>query len=131
MTDITMIQLVAIIAIAMGTVEGIDHEIQPGEQFQAPQDLAEKLIAEGAAKIDGSEQEPEKEPEQGTDKAKASKGKPTKLRLLHDGPHGRCNDLVELPSDEAKQLVEAGAADASKAAVAYAAGLPQNQKSAD
>lgn len=36
------------------------------------------------------------------------------------------NDLLELPADEAKGLIDIGKADGSKAAIAYAKSLPQN-----
>lgn len=44
--------------------------------------------------------------------------------------HGQPNDVRELPADVAKTLVKSGDADDDKTAVAYAAGLPQNQKKA-
>ena len=52
------------------------------------------------------------------------------MRLLVANEHGQPNDVRELPADVAKTLVKSGDADDDKAAVAYAAGLPQNQKKA-
>lgn len=57
----------------------------------------------------------------------AKKGRPTKARLLQDSALGKTNDLVTLPEAEAKTLEAAGALDTHKAAVAFAATLPQNQ----
>lgn len=53
--------------------------------------------------------------------------KTVKARLLSDCEHGKCNDLVEIEPDLAKRLEKAGVVDTDKAAVAYAAKLPQNQ----
>lgn len=44
----------------------------------------------------------------------------TKVRVLLDGEHGKINDVVTLDAAEAKSAVEAGWADATPAAVAYA-----------
>lgn len=62
--------------------------------------------------------------------APASKSRKVKVRLLRDCRHGQCNDVVELSAADAKSAEAEGAADSDKAAVAYAASLPQNQKAA-
>lgn len=45
---------------------------------------------------------------------------PKKVRILVDGAGYKCDDVVLLPDDVAKALAADGAADADKAAVAYA-----------
>lgn len=106
--------LIAIAVIAAATFAADQAEIPFGASFDAPDDVADKLIADGQAKL--AEPPP----------AKATKA--MRVRLLVGNEHGKPNDLVELPSDVAKALVKAGDADDDKAAVAYAAALPQNQK---
>jgi hypothetical protein len=59
--------------------------------------------------------------------APAAASKTVRVRLLSDCEHGKCNDVVTLDPDTAKAAEKAGLADSSKAAVDYAAGLPQNQ----
>ena len=46
-----------------------------------------------------------------------------KVRLLRDQPLGKCDEVIELPKDEAKELCDSGAADASPAAVKFAESL--------
>lgn len=48
----------------------------------------------------------------------AAKG--TKVRVLVDCQHGKPNDVVTLPADEAKAAEKAGLVDTSKPAVSYA-----------
>jgi hypothetical protein len=50
-----------------------------------------------------------------------------KARVLADCEHGKPNDLVELEEADVKAGEKAGVLDGDKAAVAYAAKLPQNQ----
>ena len=59
--------------------------------------------------------------------AKAKSGRPTKARVLQKCEHGLPNDVVTLPESVAKAAEKAGLVDTDKAAVAYAARLPQNQ----
>ena len=122
MTKPALVALVALAAIALGTVEGVKRDIAIDEKFFAPADVADKLIAEGAARPDTDAADPAPPP--------ASKAKTVKARLLSDSVHGRCNDVVDLPADVAKALADAGQADTGKAAIAFAAGLPQNQPTA-
>lgn len=111
--------LIALAVIAAGLFAADQAEIPEGATFEAPADIADRLIAEGLAKpAEPAEKQPQ--PKQST--------KPVEARLLIDGEHGRANDLVTLPADVAKQLVKDAAADDSKAAVAYAKELPQNQR---
>lgn len=122
MTKPALVALVALTALAIGAVEGVEREIAVDERFLVPQDVADQLVAEGTARLDP-------DPVDQTPPA-ASKSKAVKARLLIDGDHGRCNDVVELPADVAKALADAGQADTSKAAIAFAAALPQNQRPA-
>lgn len=111
-----MKQLIALAVIAAATLAADQPELQPGATFEAPDDVAEKLVADGLAK-------PAEAPP-----AKAAKA--VRVRLLVASEHGQPNDVRELPAEVAKHLVKSGDADDDKAAVAYAAGLPQNQKKA-
>ena len=58
--------------------------------------------------------------------AKAA-AKTIKARVLTDCIHGLANDVVELDTADAKDAEAQGLIDTEKAAVAYAAKLPQNQ----
>lgn len=112
--------LIALAVIAAASISAQQAEIPPGTSFDAPDDIADKLVADGLAKL--------------ADAMPAATPKSTKavrVRLLVGGEHGKANDLVDLPGDIAKALVRAGDADDDKAAVTYAAGLPQNQKKTD
>ena len=111
-----MKSLIALAVIAAATFAADQPELQPGTAFDAPDDVADKLVADGLAK-------PAEAPP-----AKAAKS--VRVRLLVANEHGQPNDVRELPADVAKTLVKSGDADDDKAAVAYAAGLPQNQKKA-
>lgn len=53
--------------------------------------------------------------------------KTVKARVLTQCEHGQPNDLVELPEAAAKAAEKDGLVDTNKAAVQYAAELPQNQ----
>ncbi|RYF02367.1 MAG: hypothetical protein EOO32_00150 [Comamonadaceae bacterium] len=113
----SLIALAVIAAYTLGATQ--QEELPVGAAFDAPDDIADKLIADGQARLaDTAEKQPQ---------AKQST-KPIEARLLIDGEHGRANDLVTLPMDVVKQLVKDAAADDSKAAVAYAKDLPQNQR---
>ena len=92
---------------------------QTAEQIAAAQAAAAEAAAQAQAAADAAAAQ---------ETAKAKSGRPTKARLLQDCEHGKANDLVTLPEGEAKALEAAGLVDTAKAAVAYAAGLEQNQK---
>lgn len=109
--------LIALAVIAAATIAADQAELQPGTLFEAPDDIAAQLVADGLAK-----------PAEAAPPAKAPKA--VRVRLLIGSEHGKANDLVELPADVAKALVKSGDADDDKAAVTYAASLPQNQKKA-
>lgn len=111
-----MKQLIALAVIAAATLAADQPELQPGATFEAPDDVADKLVADGLAKP--------------ADAPPAKAAKVVRVRLLVANEHGQPNDVRELPAEVAKHLVKSGDADDDKAAVAYAAGLPQNQKKA-
>ena len=119
-----MKQLIALAVIAAATFAADQAELQPGTTFEAPDDVADKLVADGLAKP--ADATPAKVAE--ATPAKAAKA--LRVRLLVANEHGQPNDVRELPAEVAKHLVKSGDADDDKAAVAYAAGLPQNQKKA-
>lgn len=104
--------LIALAAIAAAVITPDSPALEVGAKFEAPDDLAEKLIATGDAKPD------EAEPK--------SKARRTKVRLLIDSVYGNANDVVELDAAQLKDAKASGLADDDKSAVAYAAGLPQN-----
>lgn len=107
-----MTKLIALAVIAAGAVAGIDTEIQKGATFEVAPELADQLVSEGKAKLAD---------------APTTKDRTVKARLLIDCEHGRCNDVVDLPTGVVKSLVASGAADDDKGAVGYAISLPQNQ----
>ena len=111
-------KLIALVAIAAGTVAAVTADIAAGTVFEVPVDQAEILLTDGKAKL---AEEPLAPP---------PKGKLIKARILADCSHGKCNDVVELPSSLVKQLEADGAADSNKEAVAYAMTLEQNQPKA-
>ena len=53
-----------------------------------------------------------------------------KARVLSDSEFGRPNDIIEIEEAAAKAGVQSGVLDTDKAAVSYAAALPQNQRKA-
>ncbi|MBS0427601.1 MAG: hypothetical protein JSR41_09985 [Proteobacteria bacterium] len=106
-------KLIALAVIAAGLIAADSAEIAKDTKFEAPDDVADKLVADGLAKPD--------------DEAKPAKAeKKVPVRLLVDGVHGNANDVVELDPATAKQLKASGEADDDKGAVAYARSLPQN-----
>lgn len=106
-------KLIALAVIAAGVIAADSPEIAKDTKFEAPDDVADKFIADGLAKLD----EPAKAP-------KADKKVP--VRLLVDSALGDANDVVEVDAATAKQLKASGEGDDDKDAVAYARSLPQN-----
>lgn len=109
-----MKQLIALAVIAAATIASDQPELQPGATFEAPDHVADKLVADSLAKP--------------AEAAPAKTAKAVRVRLLVASEHGQPNDVCELAAEVAKTLVKSGAADDEKAAVAYAATLPQNRK---
>lgn len=111
------IKLIALVALAAGAAAGIDAELAEGAEFELEADVAEALLTEGKARLASAPSTPP-----------ASRERNVKARVLAFCAHGKPNDLVELPLSVAKQAEKDGLIDTDKAAVAYAAGLEQNQK---
>jgi hypothetical protein len=108
--------LIALAAIAAGAIATDSPALDVGARFEAPDDVAEQLIVAGNAKPDDAEPK--------------SKVRRTKVRLLVDSVYGNANDVVELDAAQLKDAKASGLADDDKSAVAYAAGLPQNNPKA-
>lgn len=102
-------KLIALAVIAAGILAADSKEIAVGNPFEAPDDLADKLIAEGSAKEEAA--------------AVVSKTKTVKARVLLDGSLGKANDVIDVAADLVKGLEGEGQIDSSKAAVAYALSL--------
>lgn len=106
-------KLIALVAIAAGTVAAITADIPKGATFEVPADQAEKLLTDKLAELAEDPLANQSQP----------KGKTVKVRLLVDCAHGKCNDVADVPAAELKQLKADGMADDDKAAVAYAQSL--------
>lgn len=104
-------KLIALAVIAAGILAVDSKEIAVGQSYEAPDDLADKLIAAGEAKEDVVAQ------------PIPSKGKTVKARVLADGSLGKINEVVDVPQENVKALESEGQIDTSKAAVAYALSL--------
>lgn len=114
----TTTKLIAAKLLAAGFVPGIDHELAEGAEFEVGTDAAETLLTAGHAHLASPPLTP----------PAASKERTVRARVLADCAHGKVNDLIDLPASIAKQAEKEGVIDTDKAAVAYAAGLEQNQK---
>lgn len=110
-------QLIALALIAAGAYAPGQPDFAEGAKFEAPDDIAEKMIGDKVAKLD---------PDAG-EKPPARLGKTTKARLLVNSALGNANDVVDLDADTLKEAESAGLADSNKAAVAYAMTLEQNK----
>ncbi len=115
-------QLIALVALSAGLVHGVEDDLAEGATFEVAPDVAEGLLTEGKAKL-ANPTPAAAAPQPPT----ASAPRMVKVRLLVAGEHGQPDDVVELPAAAAKALEKDNAADSDKAAVAFAAGLPQNQ----
>jgi len=112
-----MTQLIALAAIAAGTLAEGSAEIAPGTVFEAPVDKAAELLGTAQAELAAALL---------TEAKKPAAVKIRKVRVLIDCALGRCNDVVELDAAALKDAEAAGLADPDKAAVAYAMTLAQN-----
>lgn len=113
-------KLIALAAIVAALVPSIGADIAEGTSFEASSDEAEPLLTQGLAKL----------AEPALSQAKPAPGKTVKVRVLTECVHGRANDVVTLSAADAKLAEDQGFVDTTKAAVAYAASLPQNQPGA-
>lgn len=105
-----LIALAAILAAASGTVD-----VAANAKFEADDDIAAKLIADGVAVEDVPE---------------APKGKTTQARVLLDCDLGKADDVVSLTAAELKALEAAGKVDGHASAVKYALGLKAKAEAA-
>lgn len=105
----------ALAALALCTLSGLAHA-----ETNAPSPAAPSASAGSNAPAPSPTPAPTQAPA-------AAAPKTVRTRLLADCEHGKCNDVVSVPPDEAKALKASGQADDTKAAVDYAASLPQNQ----
>lgn len=110
-----MSKLIALVAIAAGTVAGISEDLAEGAEFEVTPDVAEPLLNEGKAKLASAAIAPPAPP--------AAKEKAVKVRVLVSCIHGQPDDVVELPAAVAKAAAGDGLVDADKAAVAFAQSL--------
>lgn len=106
-------KLIALAAIAAGTVAAITADIAEGATFEVPADQAEKLLTDKLARLADEPLANQQPP----------KVKTVKVRLLQDCAHGKCNAVADIPASDLKQLKAEGIVDDDKAAVAYAASL--------
>jgi len=110
-----MSKLIALVALAAGTVVGIAEELAEGAEFEVTPDVAEPLLNEGKAKLASASISPPPPP--------AIKEKNVKVRVLVACAYGQPDDVAELPAAVAKAAVADGLVDADKAAVAFAQSL--------
>ena len=112
-----MAKLIALSLIAAGAYASGQPAFSEGDKFEAPEDIAEKMLADKVAKIDGDV----------AADTKTRSGKTTRARLLVNSALGNANDVVDLEAGPLKEAESAGLADSNKAAVAYALTLEQNK----
>jgi len=115
-----MKSLIALAVIAAATIAADQPELAVGTSFNAPDDQADQLVAQGLAKpADEPAVKPVEEP--------ASRLRASKVRVLVDCALGRVNDVVTLSGAALKGAKAAGQVDNDPDAVAYALGLDQNK----
>lgn len=105
--------LVALAVIAMGLIAEGSPEVAAGAKFEAPPEVADKLIKDGLAEPFKAEQ--------------AKPERTVKARVLIDCQLGKCNTVATLPASSAKQAEADGLVDTSTAAVKYAESLAAEQ----
>ncbi|MFN7725159.1 MAG: hypothetical protein ACK5QH_08830 [Rubrivivax sp.] len=106
-------RLIALAAIAAGTVAAISADIPEGSTFEVPADQAEKLLTDKLAKL----------ADEPLSQTPAPKVKTTRVRVLVKCQYGEPNDVADIPATELKQAKADGAVDDDKAAIAYALSL--------
>ena len=123
-TPIRLIALTVLLAIDFGLIA----DVPEGAEFDADPELADRLLADKKAVLaEPLAADPAATPNLPPSGAKPDKAKTVKARVLVTGQFGEINDLVILSAEAAKLGEEGGQIDTSKAAVAYAATLEQNQ----
>lgn len=110
-------KLIALMALAVADFAFLQSDVDEGAEFEVNASDAEVLLTAGKAKL-------AIEPPAAPKKA----AKTVKARVLTVCEHGEANDLVELDETAAKAAEKDGLVDTNKAAVQYAAELPQNKK---
>ncbi len=115
-------QLIALVALAADLDAGLATDLAEGTTFEVEADLAEKLLTEGKAKLANPTPTSSAGPSQQQGNTRS-----VKVRLLVNCEYGQPDDVVELAPAVAKALEKDGTADSDKAAVSFAASLPQNQ----
>jgi hypothetical protein len=127
-------KLIALVALAVAVFPFLQADVAEGAEFEVDATDAENLLTDGKAKLANATPAAPPAPANATPAAPpapAKAVKKVKARVLALCAHGVANDLVELDSDEAKAAEAEGLIDTNKAAVQYAASLPQNQKPAE
>lgn len=107
-------KLIALVAIAAGTVAALTADVPEGAAFEVPADQAEKLLTEKLAK---------RADEPLANQSPAPKVKTTRVRVLAECQFGKPNDVADIPVADLKQAKADGLVDDDKAAVAYAHSL--------
>jgi hypothetical protein len=104
-------------------------ELQPGALLKnVPEAITDRLVDKGfarlatVAEIDGTA-DPVFWADEPETTVAAKKGKRVKVRLLSDSDYGKANTVVFMSAAEAKSAGEAGFADSTPEAVAYAESL--------
>lgn len=109
-------KLIALVALAVADFAFLASDVAAGAEFEVDTDHAEGLLTDGKAKLlDASLSPP------------AAKTKTVKVRVLTSCEYGEPNDVTDIPTEALKQAEKDGKVDSNKAAVSYAAELPQNQ----
>lgn len=96
--------LVALAVLAAGAIEENSKEVQVGDTFEAPDNVAAMLVESSQAKAF----------------VEVPEGKRIKARVLVESEHGKPGEVVTMPADLAQSAQNAGLVDAHPSAVAYA-----------
>jgi hypothetical protein len=108
-------KLIALVTLLVADFAFLAGDVSEGAEFEVEADSAEGLLTAGKAKLADAP-------------IAAVKVKTVKARVLTVCAYGQPNDLAEVPTDLVKAAEKDGLIDTDKAAVKYAAELPQNQK---
>jgi hypothetical protein len=115
-------KLIALVALSVAAFPFLAADVPDGAEFEAEPADAEGLLTAGHARL----AEPTLASTPPT--PPTQKEKSIKARVLVACSYGQPDDLVELPAAQVKAAERDGLVDADKAAVAYAAALPQNKR---
>lgn len=120
-------KLIALVALAMADHAFLPADVAASAEFEVEATDAEGLLTAGKAKLAESPLESATTSTPPIAEPKTNSAKTVKARVLAQCEHGQPDDVVELPAAVAKAAEKDGLVDSNKEAVAYAAGLPQNQ----